>query len=253
MSVSFELSPVDSFDLSPSYIIECAKEWVERLRPEEEQQWKDEAKDLDKREVALRAKETQQGQKSEESQSHSMANNGEDVSYVPRVQTSKNTVDLCGMRVEEAAHQLIDMVISGTDSQSVVFVIHGMGTWVVKEHALELWVIVFAFWENTSGEGIGLKLCKMIFGSRPYSDDIVGMDKSGRRPLLMVSAAGTCLGCLLTALSFFLQDLQQWKDGTPFLALVGVLVYTGSFSLGMGGIPWVIMSEVDQRLELCIV
>ncbi|KAK3200371.1 hypothetical protein Dsin_023786 [Dipteronia sinensis] len=70
------------------------------------------------------------------------------------------------------------------------------------------------------------------------------MDKSGRRPLLMVSAAGTCLGCLLTALSFFLQDLQQWKDGTPFLALVGVLVYTGSFSLGMGGIPWVIMSEV---------
>ncbi|KAK2640581.1 hypothetical protein Ddye_028376 [Dipteronia dyeriana] len=70
------------------------------------------------------------------------------------------------------------------------------------------------------------------------------MDQSGRRPLLMVSAAGTCLGCLLTALSFFLQDLQQWKDGTPFLALVGVLVFTGSFSLGMGGIPWVIMSEV---------
>ncbi|XP_031261593.1 sugar transporter ERD6-like 5 [Pistacia vera] len=70
------------------------------------------------------------------------------------------------------------------------------------------------------------------------------MDKSGRRPLLLVSAAGTCLGCFLTALSFFLQDLQQWKDVTPFLALVGVLVYTGSFSLGMGGIPWVIMSEV---------
>ncbi|KDO44991.1 hypothetical protein CISIN_1g011956mg [Citrus sinensis] len=52
------------------------------------------------------------------------------------------------------------------------------------------------------------------------------MDKSGRRPLLLVSAAGTCLGCLLAALSFLFQ------------------VYTGSFSLGMGGIPWVIMSEV---------
>ncbi|KAJ4719531.1 Sugar transporter ERD6-like [Melia azedarach] len=70
------------------------------------------------------------------------------------------------------------------------------------------------------------------------------MDKSGRRPLLMVSAAGTCLGCLLTALSFLFQDLHQWNDATPFLALAGVLVYTGSFSLGMGGIPWVIMSEV---------
>ncbi|KAH9688743.1 Sugar transporter ERD6-like 5 [Citrus sinensis] len=70
------------------------------------------------------------------------------------------------------------------------------------------------------------------------------MDKSGRRPLLLVSAAGTCLGCLLAALSFLFQDLQQWIKATPFLALVGVLVYTGSFSLGMGGIPWVIMSEV---------
>ena len=47
-----------------------------------------------------------------------MTNNGEDVSYVPWVQTSKDTVDLRGMQVEEAARQLTDMVISGTDSQS---------------------------------------------------------------------------------------------------------------------------------------
>ncbi|KAF8038811.1 hypothetical protein BT93_B1383 [Corymbia citriodora subsp. variegata] len=70
------------------------------------------------------------------------------------------------------------------------------------------------------------------------------MDKSGRRPLLLVSAAGTCLGCLMTGFSFYFQDLQMWKAFTPILALVGVLVYTGSFSLGMGGIPWVIMSEI---------
>ncbi|KAM3752790.1 hypothetical protein ACB098_03G045500 [Castanea mollissima] len=73
---------------------------------------------------------------------------------------------------------------------------------------------------------------------------VILMDKSGRRPLLLVSAAGTCLGCLLVGLSFFLQDLQTWTKTTPILALVGVLVYTGSFSLGMGGIPWVIMSEI---------
>ncbi|KAL4579859.1 hypothetical protein LXL04_016027 [Taraxacum kok-saghyz] len=70
------------------------------------------------------------------------------------------------------------------------------------------------------------------------------MDVSGRRPLLMVSAAGTCLGCFLTGLSFLQQDLQENKGLSPILALVGVLVFTGSFSLGMGGIPWVIMSEI---------
>ncbi|CAL1407267.1 unnamed protein product [Linum trigynum] len=73
---------------------------------------------------------------------------------------------------------------------------------------------------------------------------VVLMDISGRRPLLMVSAAGTGLGCFLVALSFLLQGLQVWTNISPFLALFGVLIYTGSFSLGMGGIPWVIMSEV---------
>ncbi|KAJ4842519.1 hypothetical protein Tsubulata_034657 [Turnera subulata] len=70
------------------------------------------------------------------------------------------------------------------------------------------------------------------------------MDISGRRPLLMISAAGTCLGCFLAALSFLLQGLETLTDISPFFALSGVLIYTGSFSLGMGGIPWVIMSEV---------
>ncbi|OAY69795.1 Sugar transporter ERD6-like 5, partial [Ananas comosus] len=70
------------------------------------------------------------------------------------------------------------------------------------------------------------------------------MDKAGRRPLLMVSAAGTCLGCFLVGMSFLSKDQEWVKELNMLLALAGILVYTGSFSLGMGGIPWVIMSEI---------
>ncbi|XP_010551084.1 PREDICTED: uncharacterized protein LOC104821785 [Tarenaya hassleriana] len=56
--------------------------------------------------------------------------------FGPRVQTSKNTMDLRGMRVEEAIHQL-EMAISGRESGSILFIVHGMGTGVLKENVLE--------------------------------------------------------------------------------------------------------------------
>ncbi|XP_010912097.1 sugar transporter ERD6-like 5 isoform X1 [Elaeis guineensis] len=70
------------------------------------------------------------------------------------------------------------------------------------------------------------------------------LDKSGRRPILMVSAAGTCVGCFLVAMSFSLQEHEWPKEINIALALTGMLVFTGSFSLGLGAIPWVIMSEI---------
>lgn len=53
-----------------------------------------------------------------------------------RIETSKNTLDLRGMRVEEAMYQL-DMAISGRESGSILFIIHGMGTGVIKELVLQ--------------------------------------------------------------------------------------------------------------------
>lgn len=41
------------------------------------------------------------------------------------------------MRVEEASYHL-DMAIAARESQSVLFVVHGMGTGAVKERALEI-------------------------------------------------------------------------------------------------------------------
>ena len=64
-------------------------------------------------------------------------NNNEELSYGPVVRTSKNTVDLRGMRVEEASMHL-EMAINTSRPYSVLFVVHGMGTGAVKERALEI-------------------------------------------------------------------------------------------------------------------
>ncbi|KAM0059305.1 putative major facilitator, sugar transporter, major facilitator superfamily [Helianthus debilis subsp. tardiflorus] len=76
---------------------------------------------------------------------------------------------------------------------------------------------------------------------------IVGMvllDKSGRRVLLLVSSFGTCLGCFITGTAFFFKGQGILLEWVPFLAVSGVLVFIAFFSVGMGAIPWLIMSEI---------
>ncbi|KAJ3681102.1 hypothetical protein LUZ60_015591 [Juncus effusus] len=70
------------------------------------------------------------------------------------------------------------------------------------------------------------------------------MDNSGRRPLLMISASGLCFASFVTAISFFLKTKGLYLDIVPALALTGILVYVACFSIGMGAIPWVMMSEI---------
>ncbi|KAA8543191.1 hypothetical protein F0562_021314 [Nyssa sinensis] len=70
------------------------------------------------------------------------------------------------------------------------------------------------------------------------------IDKAGRKPLLLVSASGLVLGCTLTGTSFYLKAHEKSPEAAPILAVTGILVYIGAFSIGMGAIPWVLMSEI---------
>ncbi|CAD6261701.1 unnamed protein product [Miscanthus lutarioriparius] len=62
---------------------------------------------------------------------------GGSVSFGPAVQTSKNTVNLRGKRVSEAAYEL-RMAIDACRPYQVLFVVHGMGTGAVKDCAIDV-------------------------------------------------------------------------------------------------------------------
>ncbi|XP_039032279.1 sugar transporter ESL1-like isoform X1 [Hibiscus syriacus] len=70
------------------------------------------------------------------------------------------------------------------------------------------------------------------------------MDRSGRRPLLLVSASGMCFACFLQGLSFCFKEFPDLKALTPSVAFTGTLIGATFYSIGLGGIPWIIMSEI---------
>lgn len=63
--------------------------------------------------------------------------NNNTTSFSPAVKTSRNTVDLRGLRVEEASRNL-HIAISACKPYGVLFVVHGTGTGAVKEQCLNI-------------------------------------------------------------------------------------------------------------------
>ncbi|KAL1327142.1 hypothetical protein HN51_037230 [Arachis hypogaea] len=78
-----------------------------------------------------------QGRQDGELRRNSETNSNIEPSYGPVVRTSKNTVDLRGMRLKEASIKL-EMAITECRPYSVLFIVHGMGTGAIKERALEI-------------------------------------------------------------------------------------------------------------------
>ncbi|KAJ3704312.1 hypothetical protein LUZ61_008017 [Rhynchospora tenuis] len=74
------------------------------------------------------------------------------------------------------------------------------------------------------------------------------LDKAGRRILLIISTAGMSLSLLLVAVAFFMEGSYSESSNLyhilSILSLVGLVAFVISFSLGLGAIPWIIMSEI---------
>ncbi len=69
------------------------------------------------------------------------------------------------------------------------------------------------------------------------------LDRSGRRPLLLGGTTGMVVGMLVVGLTFAIGG-SQLHGGGAYIAIAGLLIYTGSFAIGLGPVFWLLISEI---------
>uniref|UniRef100_A0A7N0TV05 Major facilitator superfamily (MFS) profile domain-containing protein n=1 Tax=Kalanchoe fedtschenkoi TaxID=63787 RepID=A0A7N0TV05_KALFE len=102
-------------------------------------------------------------------------------------------------------------------------------------------------WRNLALIGFSSTLGSVVYSSFQVamcSLTATRMDNTGRKPFLLVSASGMLIGCVLVGTSFFLKVHQVSSASVDAIAVVGLMVYGGSYASGMGAIPWILMSEM---------
>ena len=68
------------------------------------------------------------------------------------------------------------------------------------------------------------------------------LDRAGRRPLLLSGTAGMAVGMAITACSFL--GGEHLHGALAIVAIIGLLVYTGSFAIGLGPVFWLLIAEI---------
>jgi len=67
------------------------------------------------------------------------------------------------------------------------------------------------------------------------------IDRVGRRPLLLVGLAGMALNLFVLGLAF---SLPQLSGSLGWIAVTSLMVYVGSFAVGLGPVFWLMLSEI---------
>ncbi|RZC04600.1 Sugar transporter ERD6-like 16 [Glycine soja] len=115
-------------------------------------------------------------------------------------------------------------------------ILYGTECWAVKsQHENKVGVAEMRMLRWMCGLSSG-KIGSIAYACMQVPFTVLGamlMDKSGRRPLIM--------------------DQSLLLDCVPILAVASVLIYVGAFSIGMGPVPWVIMSEENSSNVLILV
>jgi sugar porter (SP) family MFS transporter len=68
------------------------------------------------------------------------------------------------------------------------------------------------------------------------------LDRAGRRPLLLSGTAGMAVGMAITGCAFL--GGENLHGALAIVAVIGLLVYTGSFAIGLGPVFWLLIAEI---------
>lgn len=98
---------------------------------------------------------------------------------------------------------------------------------------------------RASGSSIDGNLATIIVGTVQLLCNITSLlfvDKSGRKPLLIVSGVIMCISNASMGVAFYLN--QQGITSFGYLPLVSLIVFMVGFSVGFGCIPFLLMGEI---------
>ncbi len=68
------------------------------------------------------------------------------------------------------------------------------------------------------------------------------LDKVGRRPLLLSGTAGMAVGMVIVGCAFI--GGSDLHGAAAAIAIAGLLIYTGSFAIGLGPVFWLLIAEI---------
>lgn len=91
------------------------------------------------------------------------------------------------------------------------------------------------------------EICSILLGAVQWLAAFVTpfvIERLGRKKLFLFSSIGIVISQATLSIYYFLEDHNRDLSGVPYLPVMSLLIFIGSYNFGYGPLPWVIMGEI---------